>query len=465
MAESKNNELGLLKWSVGLLLLTLLAFAGSEIVFIGPILISLAPNFLLLGLLLLFVLFAKAFIRSGVLLWLLVALAVPLIALNTRIPTLAKDLLAVEWRIEKIGIPLQATRSQPIRLQGEENSISARKFAYDSARPSCYGDGCFITRGFRTPLPHLGYDYWSENPKETILEAGLALAKPDEITPTLDISTAQDGLIFTVRLKLSDSGGNLISSATYKYRNGFPQEPKDDSASADLIKTSPKLALNYMAHGNFINGLIGRVVAPEVTFPIKSFISRSISLTESPLNAGKIGRVQLETLEQKIFDPALLVKGVNQESAKDPWPEKGWDEERYKFCDNVLKRESPQAQGGMVQVWWVFVQDTTGRIKIRRTSNELCDEQYVWSFDYAAQRPGVVITKYSVIGELQYQVTFQRPPEIYGYQGGIRQKSFHESDGYVYFEWMDVNRPGYDLEIKRNLSVRFLVPKAGVTAQ
>jgi hypothetical protein len=219
------------------------------------------------------------------------------------------------------------------------------------------------------------------------------------------------------------------------------------------------LALNFMAHGNFVNSLLGRVLAGQISNPIKDFISRNFEVAEHLGQMGGPSQVMLETLAEKTFEPALLIKGENRESAKDPWPEKGWDAERYKFCDNLLRRESQNSHGGLVQVWWIFIQDTTERIKIRRTGNELCDEQSVWSFDYESQRESVTITKYSANGELQYRAIVQRPPAIYGYQGGIRQKTFHEADGYVYFEWRDENRPGFDLEIKRNLSLRFAAPK------
>ena len=97
------------------------------------------------------------------------------------------------------------------------------------------------------------------------------------------------------------------------------------------------LALNFMAHGNFVNSLLGRVLAGQISNPIKDFISRNFEVAEHLGQVGGSSQVMLETLAEKTFEPALLIKGENRESAKDPWPEKGWDAERYKFCDNLLR--------------------------------------------------------------------------------------------------------------------------------
>lgn len=450
---------GFLIWAVTLLLLSAVALNSGEIVFLGPMFILLAPGFLVLGIALGATFFARFYIKRYVNSWIFFLVVLIFFGLNTRIPTLVSDLFTVKWSEENFTRKQAVALSQPIKIIYSGDAFGARRFPYDSARPHCYGDGCFVTKGFRTPLPHIENDYWSESPVSVALDAGFTIAHANEHAPTLEIETKTNEFLLFVNLRLTNADGDTISSAKYVYRNGFPFEPIDDSESADYNKGfSPELKRNFLWHGNYVNYLISDLVASVRSYPIKHFLSKNFEFRDQMNQPEKIQEVKLEVVVEENFDPTLVFKGGDRENAKDPWLEKSWDENRYKYCDTLLKKESPETNGGLTQVWWKFVNDSSGRIKIRRTSHELCDENAVWSFDYGSKHPSVMIAKYKISGELQYQIFFQRPEKIDGYDGMIRRKTFHEKDGHVYFEWMELHRSGFDLAIKRNMAVRFLEP-------
>lgn len=450
---------GLLIWAVTLLLLSAIALKSGEIMFLAPF-ILLAPGLLVLGLALGATFFARFYIKRYESSWIFFLIVLIFFGLNTRIPTLVSDLFTVKWSEENFTRKQTVALSQPIKIIYSGDAFGARRFPYDSARPRCDGENCFVAKGFRTPLPHIDDDYWSESPVSVALDAGFTIAHANEHAPTLEIETKTKEFLLFVNLRLTNADGDAISTAKYVYRNGFPFEPIDDSESVGYYKMfSPELKRNFLWHGNYVNYLTSNLVASVRSYPIKHFLSKNFEFRDQLNQPEKIQEVKLEVVEEENFDPELVFKGIDRESAKDPWPEKGWDEKRYKYCDTLLKKESPEAKGGLSQVWWKFVNDPSGRIKIRRSSLQLCDENTIWLFDYGLKHPDMIIAKYKINGELQYQIFFQRPAKIDGYDGEIRQKTFHEKDGHVYFEWMEAHRSGFDLAIKKNMLVRFLEPR------
>lgn len=445
-------------YSIATLLLACLVFNAGGVVFIGPLILSLAPDLLLLAAAGMMTSIVAVFIKRRLIVWAIFVLIVLALGLNTRILDFVHD-MSVEWKSEQYGKRQFVKLSQPIKLKYDGKAISARRFPYDSARPSCYGDGCFITRGFHTPLPHIASDYWSESPRTTVLEAGFTLAKPDERAPTLEVVASETSEFATVNLRLLSEDGRLISSAKYTYRSRFLFEPVDDSRSVDYLGAAPELQRNFLLHGNIINRLLGAVAADVTPDPVHYFLLSSFTVQSAAAQDGEGQLIGVEVLDEKNYEPALEFKGKDREYPVTPWSEKAFDEERAKYCDTLLRKKSPDAIGGMVQVWWVFFQDDTGRKKMRRTGHVLCEENAVWTIDYGAKHPNVAITKYSAQGDLQYQMLVQSPPEIYGYSGSIQTKTFHERDGYLYFEWIYREQSGYDLYVRKTMNLRVALPR------
>ena len=458
MVSSNLPNLAAFKYSVILLLVSLVGINLGGILFVGPLIVSLSPDILLIGMLFGVIGLIRLLTNSHTIFVVIFGLSIPLLAFNTRLPSLLKDAFITRWNVENFGKKQIVPLSQPIRIVHDGKPLTARRYAYAAARPQCHPSGCFTTSGFRTPLPYSRFDYWSESIVEMVLEVGFTQAKPDERAPTIEISIIEDEWQPAVSMRLYDAGGVLQSTGLYTYRNRFPFEPLDDSSSPDAINPTSELAMNFLLHGNFINNIAGNAIANTTPYPLKQFLSSNFEIQNQTVQAGNLKTVSLEILEEKLYEPTLIFKGENQKSAKDPWPENGYDAERNKFCDTLLRKESPVEANGISHGWWIFVQDTTGRNKIRRTFNELCDESNIWIMEYAKKPRSVMISKYNIKGELQYQLDFLRPVEIYGYSGNIRHKTFQARDGYLYFEWMDTNRPGYDLHVKRNLKIRLQEP-------
>ena len=464
MEQAKPATSGLRKYGVGLLIAGLVAASSGWLVFVGPLIVAFAPDFLLAGTVLLAAHEIHSVVRGRAQRLVIIAIITLTLALNTRIPSIVHDLYAVNWSQEKLGEKRLVELSQPIRIVHDGKPITGRHFPYATSRQVCEGDVCFTTRGFRTPWPDSKYDYWAENPVEHVaLDLGFSMARPGETAPTLEIKSKASGYLSSFDLRLTDESGRLVSTGEYTYRNGFPLEPVDDNRSGDSTHKSAAPGLSFLLHGNVINDFVGRIVGRITPHPVRHFLAENYQMQDEGKEerTAPVKVVRMEVLGEEVYEPPLIFKGGEmkggiRETAADPWPEKGYDADRNKYCDVLMKPESQKVTPGK-GMWWVFAQDPTGRRKVRRTQTELCDERTIWSFAPGNEQT-MTITKYAATGELLYRLSFQRPSAIYGYSGGVRQRTFQAKDGYIYFEWMDSNRPGYDLHIKRNMRVRIPEP-------
>jgi hypothetical protein len=111
-----------------------------------------------------------------------------------------------------------------------------------------------------------------------------------------------------------------------------------------------------------------------------------------------------------------------------------------------------------MQTWHLFVNDPTGRRKVRYTGAAICDPDAIWFLDYVIEKGRTTLTKYFTNGELAYRLSFEKPPEPYGYPGGILIPTFKSVDGYLQFEWWNTNQSGFDRHIKRSIKVRLQEP-------
>ena len=434
-----------------------LLWAG-RIPFIGPVLVSLAPDFALLALILLTAWFALQITSRSISMLVLAPIAL-VFAMNTRLPALATDLVRTNWRVEKFGEVRRVPVSTPIRIIHEGVPLTGRRTAYASAAPAC-GEQCFVTTGFKMPAAWSSSQYWRENPETVLKDFGFVIARPDEPVDLLSIQSTTQGHFLHVTLSLRSAQGQETATARYTYRNGFSWEPKDDHRE----KTTPIpqwiIALNFLAHGSTPAKWFGRFVAPVQPEPLQHFLAANFSIPEAnfgtfKLDGSKSSQVEpvrlatLELLEDKIYSPPLHFKGVNGQSV----PDETWDAERYKYCDRLLRPENP---GPNSQVWWLFNNDESGRRKMRRSSSELCDADTIWAFQNS--RSGVNLRKFRANGELLYELTFNPTPGEPSFSGNLDKKSFHAKDGYIFFEWRDISSSGYDLTVHRDRVFRIKEP-------
>jgi hypothetical protein len=112
-----------------------------------------------------------------------------------------------------------------------------------------------------------------------------------------------------------------------------------------------------------------------------------------------------------------------------------------------------------------FVKDSTGKkpAPYSRTAQfnmgvrVLCDE-YVWFITHQEETGKIVISKFTVTGDLVYRTSFRNPDRIEGFVGYIRIPSLRPEGGYLYFDWLDFRDINREWHIKRWLKMRMREP-------
>ena len=227
----------------------------GKIIFLGPLLVFLAPDFLLVGVALLAVSYlnfpAKPGMRFAAFLLVFVVLG-----LNTRIPSIIYDAL-INRNHENLAGKLQLSVGDSIHLDSNVKELSARQLSYSGVHPLCNEGFCAVITGYYPPATYLGIDYWKETPAQSIKSFGYSLAPSDQKAPTLKVRANKEGHFLKVNLELLDETGKLVSSESKIYRNGFPLESKDldgnESEGQQLI-----WIVEYMIHGNMVSSFVGR---------------------------------------------------------------------------------------------------------------------------------------------------------------------------------------------------------------
>lgn len=167
-------------------------------------------------------------------------------------------------------------------------------------------------------------------------------------------------------------------------------------------------------------------------------------------------QVNLEIIERKDYKPEWIIKDVDDTAS--PWRSLSWDKDRSEMCKSLLRPEDPGVQG-----WNFFIKDLSGHKKMYQTGLVICDIDNVWALDYVVEKGRVVIAKYISNGDLAYRLSFAKPDEPGWYLGSIMQPTLKAEDGYLYFEWWNLNHSGRDVHIRRSMKVRVQEPVANVT--
>ena len=411
----------------------------------------LAPNAFLAGL----ALIVYSIVRrraSAAIAIALTAVFTALAGLNTRLPSVIADALAPA-EMAVTGAFTGAV-GQPLRVDTNAKELWGRRFPYASVAPACYGDGCFITRGFRGPYTGISRDYWRENVVDTVLAAGFSRPKEGEKAPRILVDGARDGDVLTLRLEMSDESGAILGRYRASFRSGYPLETADEDESWN--RNSPLGLLQYLLHGNSVAYWSSRWTRPPVYEPpLKSFLAATAKLSHpQDRQAGNATPVTVEILEEKVYEPVWII--VKHDDGKVKWSTLSYDKARHDHCGKLIRLEKPGTP--LMQGWFLFNGDPTGRKKARYTGNVLCEGDSLWFFDYASERGKMILTKYTAAGDLAYRVSFDKPKPIEGYAGHIMSPTLREEAGYLYFDWWNTNQSGADRHIRRAMKVRLATP-------
>jgi len=433
---------------------------------LGQLVALLSPDVFLIGLALVAFGAARLMTPKPLVATAFAAGLVVLAGLNTRLPSLASDLLSGHVQTVQIATPLNSSVGQPIHLQTDSRFLSARVDPFDHARPACRGDACLGFRGFNTPLPGILRDYWREDVKGEVLGAGFTIAGPEEAAPTLVVNQTTAGTSSRIRLTLMDERGQVMAIFDGRYRLGFPLETKDGVLVSAF---SPRLAAEYLLHGNSLNGIAVRALETAVGMPLRRFLGAAARL-EHPQGSSYAYRfgeppkwhepadtaVQLEVIETEDFEPALVFGTSPSETQRQDWTAVSYDKERSDRCKELLV---PETKGWTTaSTWHLVANDSTGRKKVRYTFNSLCEERALWFIEQGSGRPRITITKYSSAGDFIYRAGFARPPAPEGFKGIVVTPTFHASAGHLYFDWWDIRQSGSQILVKRSTKVRFREP-------
>ncbi|MBI3431849.1 MAG: hypothetical protein HY018_06555 [Hydrogenophilales bacterium] len=446
------------------------ALAGG-IPILGLLIGWLAPNLFLIGIFLIVYGISRTNLSSKISASLVAIFATLVIGLNTRIPAIISDVVAHRpSKIELIS-RLQGEVGQPIHVITNTPGIAARWHQYAHAIPACYGDGCFVTRGFRTPSPSLGADYWHEDVMNVVLASGFSRAKEEEWAPTLRVTETNKPRETHIHLELKNADGNLLANYDGSYRNGFLGETKD---GADSDEEEQPLLFEYLFHGNILSALAEHLSEQAQAYPLTNFLNSAALLShpqgralglEPPGGlkgyASHSTKVALEVLEVKNFDPDWIIKGdIGTGFSK--WSELTFDKVRATRCQTLLKPESVGAP--LMQTWVLFTNDPTGRKKARYAGDVICDSDAIWFLDYVAESGRVTLTKFAINGDFRYRLSLEKPKPLYGFRGFIDIPTFQAKDGYLQFEWWDVTQSGGDMHVKRIMRVRANEPLVSSTS-
>lgn len=441
----------------GVLLVALsfpMSVAGEVVPILGLLVASMAPNVFLAGLAIIVFSVVRGVVKRVPVATGVTVLVTILLGVNTRLPSIISDLLERnELRIER---PFSGAVGQPVHIETNTAELWGRRFPYVSVAPACYGDGCFMTRGFGGAYTGTSRDYWREDVVDTVLASGFSKASVKEKAPQVVVFEVRSGDISSVTMELKDANGVSLAHFNGRFRNGYPLETKDDG---DGKNVSPPLgAVQYLLHGNSASYWLSRAARPTVEPPLQSFLKAASSLSHPQAREpGGATLVALEILAEKLYEPVWIIK--NHDDGTTRWADLTFDKPRHDRCAQLLKLE--KAGTPLMQGWFLFTADPTGRKKVRYTGEVLCEAEMLWFFDYAAERGKMILTKYTATGDLVYRISFDKPAPIYGFAGHIMTPTFKEEAGYLNFDWWDSNQSGPDRHIKRSMKVRLAEPRPG----
>lgn len=162
-----------------------------------------------------------------------------------------------------------------------------------------------------------------------------------------------------------------------------------------------------------------------------------------------------EILETIDYTPDRIAIG-------DDWSKLAFDQEREGECKKLFRPTDPNdyMQGQR------FINDNTGSKPVPYSKTAqfnmgvrvICDE-HVWFVTHQEEPGKIVISKFTVTGDLMYRTAFHKPDRIDGFVSYIRIPSLRSEGGYLYFDWLDFRDINHEWHIKRWLKMRMREPK------
>jgi hypothetical protein len=163
----------------------------------------------------------------------------------------------------------------------------------------------------------------------------------------------------------------------------------------------------------------------------------------------------LEILETTDYTPDRIAIG-------DDWSSFVFDKKREGACKSLFRPADPDdhMQGQR------FVKDRSGNkpapysrtVQFNMGVRVLCDDEDVWFVTHQEDPGKIVISKFTVTGDLIFRTSFRNPERLNGFTGYIRIPSLRSESGYLYFDWLDFRDINREWHIKRWLKMRMKEP-------
>lgn len=147
----------------------------------------------------------------------------------------------------------------------------------------------------------------------------------------------------------------------------------------------------------------------------------------------------------------------------DEWTNLVFDLDRENECKKLFKLTDPNDEMKGQR----FIRDVTGNKPVPYSRSAqfdmgvrvVCDE-YVWFVSYREKPEGIIISKYTVAGDIVYRTSFKKPDDIAGFVGNIRVPSIRSEGGYLRFDWLYFNDVGSKWHVKRLMEMRLREPES-----
>jgi len=161
-----------------------------------------------------------------------------------------------------------------------------------------------------------------------------------------------------------------------------------------------------------------------------------------------------EVLDTTDYTPDRIAIG-------DAWSELMFDSKRGQECKKLFRPADPDdgLQGQR------FVNDPSGvkpvpystGIQFNMGVRVLCDES-IWFVTHQEEPGKIVISNFTVAGDLVFRTSFPNPEKVKEFVGYIRIPSLRAEGGYLYFDWLHFRNEGQEWHIKRWLKMRVKEP-------
>lgn len=162
-----------------------------------------------------------------------------------------------------------------------------------------------------------------------------------------------------------------------------------------------------------------------------------------------------EILETTDYTPDRIAIG-------DDWSAFVFDKQREGECKKLFR----PADADDYMQGQRFVKDSSGKkpapysrtVQFNMGVRVLCDDDDVWFVTHQEEPGKIVISKFTVTGDLVFRTSFRNPDRVEGFIGYIRVPSVRSAGGYLYFDWLDFRDINREWHIKRWLKMRMKEP-------